>query len=130
MSNKTDSTDPCIVAVYNSSNSSVLGANSLHNTSCHSNSPHGTNNQLLSTQLEIPAELRFGEAQVVPLVVYFVLFCVAAVGNLTVFCTLYRNRHRKSRVNLFIMHLSVADMIGKGEKYALFLILVNFYSRR
>ncbi|KAG7167803.1 C-X-C chemokine receptor type 5-like, partial [Homarus americanus] len=31
--------------------------------------------------------------------------------NLTVFITLFRNRHRKSRVNLMIMHLAAADLM-------------------
>ena len=42
---------------------------------------------------------------------YTCLFLIAAFGNLTVFITLYRNRQRKSRVNTFIMHLCIADMI-------------------
>ncbi|KAK2148861.1 hypothetical protein LSH36_479g02000 [Paralvinella palmiformis] len=47
----------------------------------------------------------------VSVIAYSVLFFIAAFGNLTVFITLFRNRHRRSRVNLFIMHLSIADMI-------------------
>jgi gonadotropin-releasing hormone receptor len=38
------------------------------------------------------------------------MFVISACGNLTVFITLFQNRHRKSRVNLFIMHLSIADL--------------------
>ncbi|XP_064110501.1 vasopressin V1a receptor-like isoform X2 [Macrobrachium nipponense] len=45
------------------------------------------------------------------LIAYSLLFPFAAVGNLVVFVALFRNRHRKSRVNMMIMHLSLADMI-------------------
>ncbi|KAJ8918060.1 hypothetical protein NQ315_011517 [Exocentrus adspersus] len=44
-------------------------------------------------------------------VVYGVLFVVAAVGNLTVFISLFRSRHRKSRISLMIRHLAMADLI-------------------
>ncbi|XP_068214813.1 orexin receptor type 2-like isoform X2 [Palaemon carinicauda] len=45
------------------------------------------------------------------LIAYSLLFPFAAIGNLVVFVALFRNRHRKSRVNMMIMHLSLADMI-------------------
>ena len=59
----------------------------------------------------VPRDLFFNDDTMVSVIAYSVLFFVAAFGNLTVFITLFRNRHRKSRVNLFIMHLSIADMI-------------------
>lgn len=43
--------------------------------------------------------------------VYCVLFSVAAVGNLSVFITLLRARHRKSRISLLMSHLAAADLI-------------------
>ncbi|ROT77983.1 ACP receptor [Penaeus vannamei] len=45
------------------------------------------------------------------LIAYSLLFPFAAIGNLMVFVALFRSRHRKSRVNMMIMHLSLADMI-------------------
>ena len=59
----------------------------------------------------LPREMVFNDDSLVSVIAYSVLFIVAAFGNLTVFITLFRNRHRRSRVNLFIMHLSVADLI-------------------
>ena len=59
----------------------------------------------------LPREMTFNDDSLVSVVAYSVLFFLAAFGNLTVFITLFRNRHRKSRVNMFIMHLSMADMI-------------------
>ena len=58
-----------------------------------------------------PRELKFNGDSLISVITYSALFVVAAVGNLTVFTILFRNRRRRSRVNLFIMHLSVADMI-------------------
>ena len=60
---------------------------------------------------EIPREFLFNDDSLVSVITYSVLFAVAAVGNLTVFVILFKHRHRKSRVNLFIMHLCIADLI-------------------
>ncbi|KAK7069105.1 hypothetical protein SK128_016340 [Halocaridina rubra] len=65
--------------------------------------------QINSTTL--PPHLRFDERSINDIAAYSVLFVIAAIGNLTVFITLFRNRHRKSRVNLMIMHLAVADLM-------------------
>ena len=51
------------------------------------------------------------EINIVALISYSILFPIAAVGNLLVFIALIKNRHRKSRVNMMILHLSIADMI-------------------
>lgn len=44
-------------------------------------------------------------------IVYCVLFLIAAVGNLTVFITLFKSRRRKSRISLMISHLAIADLM-------------------
>ncbi|KAK8768367.1 hypothetical protein V5799_019368, partial [Amblyomma americanum] len=56
-------------------------------------------------------ELTFNTLSLVQVVVYCILFIVAAGGNVPVFVTLLRNRHRKSRIKLMIMHLAIADLI-------------------
>ncbi|XP_045450152.1 adipokinetic hormone/corazonin-related peptide receptor variant I-like [Melitaea cinxia] len=43
--------------------------------------------------------------------IYSTLFAVGAVGNVCVFISLVRSRRRKSRVNLLMTHLVVADLI-------------------
>ncbi|XP_063383182.1 adipokinetic hormone/corazonin-related peptide receptor variant I-like [Cydia fagiglandana] len=45
------------------------------------------------------------------LVLYSVLLGTGAVGNVAVFASLLRSRRRKSRVNLLMTHLAVADLI-------------------
>ncbi|XP_071964911.1 adipokinetic hormone/corazonin-related peptide receptor variant I-like [Antedon mediterranea] len=48
-------------------------------------------------------------AKIVPLIIIFV---ISMIGNITILVTLFRNRQqRKSRVNLLIMHLCVADLL-------------------
>ena len=60
---------------------------------------------------ELPREMTFSSDNLMSVIAYSCLFVIAAVGNLTVFITLFRTRRRKSRVNTFIMHLSIADLI-------------------
>ena len=73
----------------------------------------GYNNsvEVISTTLQVPREMYFTDDSLVSVIIYCILFTVSATGNLTVFVTLFRYRHRKSRVNLFIMHLCIADLI-------------------
>nr|QHC34064.1 gonadotropin releasing hormone receptor 1/adipokinetic hormone receptor 1 [Platynereis dumerilii] len=60
---------------------------------------------------DIPREMTFNDDSLVSVITYTILFFIAAVGNLMVFIALFRNRHRRSRVNLFIMHLAIADLM-------------------
>lgn len=59
----------------------------------------------------IPEELRFNQIALTVVLVYSALFLMAAVGNLTVFISLFRSRHRKSRISLMIRHLAIADLV-------------------
>lgn len=62
-----------------------------------------------TSSMDIPKSLT--DINMTQLIAYSLLFPLAAVGNLLVFVALFRNRHRKSRVNMMILHLSLADMI-------------------
>lgn len=71
-----------------------------------------TQGELPSTSSDnLPRELTFTSDGLVSVVSYSVLFIIAAIGNVTVFINLFRNRRRRSGVNMCIMHLSIADMI-------------------
>ena len=59
----------------------------------------------------LPREMLFNGDSLLSVAAYAAIFVVAAAGNLTVLITLLRNRHRKSRVKLLTMHLSIADLI-------------------
>lgn len=72
---------------------------------------NGSHIQCLYELPPAPRELYFSDDSAVSVIAYSCLFVVAACGNLTVFITLFRNRSIKSRVNLFIMHLAIADLL-------------------
>lgn len=59
----------------------------------------------------LPREMTFNDDNVMSVIAYACLFLFAASGNLTVLVTLLKSRRYKSRVNTFIMHLSIADLI-------------------
>jgi len=59
----------------------------------------------------IPADMMFSDEHLLSVVVYSILFVIAAGGNLTVFVTLFRCRKRRTRISLFIMHLCIADLL-------------------
>ncbi|CAG2221400.1 adipokinetic hormone/corazonin-related peptide receptor variant I-like [Mytilus edulis] len=59
----------------------------------------------------LPREMTFNDDSVLSVIAYSCLFVIAATGNLTVLITLLRSRTIKSRVNTYIMHLSIADLI-------------------
>ncbi|KAI0207743.1 Gonadotropin-releasing hormone receptor [Lamellibrachia satsuma] len=61
--------------------------------------------------VRLPSALTFSDDSVFSIVAYSLMFLVAAVGNLVVFVVLFRSRRRRSRVNLYVMHLAVADLI-------------------
>lgn len=60
-------------------------------------------------QMTFPEDLQ--NVNMTQLISYSILFPLAAIGNLLVFTALLRNRNRKSRVNLMLLHLTLADMI-------------------
>ncbi|XP_038079238.1 gonadotropin-releasing hormone II receptor-like [Patiria miniata] len=51
------------------------------------------------------------EDYVIRLVLYVIIFVVSTIGNVAVLVSLLHGRRRKSRVNLLIVHLTVADLI-------------------
>ena len=74
-----------------------------------SNSSNSTKSDSLDSN-GLPNEMVFGEQHIITVALYSCFFLIAATGNLTVFITLFRNRGNKTRVNIFIMHLSIADL--------------------
>lgn len=90
-----------------------MTAHSYHETSTSWNSiaVGSMENQSKEINATIPEELRFNQNSLTVVLVYSVLFVIAAVGNLTVFISLFRSRHRKSRISLMIRHLAIADLV-------------------
>ena len=72
---------------------------------------NATSNESTERQVPgLPNEMKFGDQNVITVAAYTVLLIIAASGNLTVFITLCRNKVQKPRINLYILHLSVADL--------------------
>ena len=62
-------------------------------------------------QTQLPVDMRFNDDSLIAVVAYSILFVISAFGNLSVFITLFRNGRRRSRMNKFILHLTIADLI-------------------
>jgi gonadotropin-releasing hormone receptor len=75
------------------------------------NTSHVTRTFRRPLVLEVPEELTFTNDNLISVIAYTLLLFLSGSCNLLVFLTLFRSRHRKSRVNLLIMHLCIADMI-------------------
>ena len=61
--------------------------------------------------LGLPSDLTFNEDGLISVIAYTVMFVISTLGNMSVFITLFRNGRRRSRVNKFILHLAMADLV-------------------
>ena len=75
-----------------------------------------TSSMSINHEEELPADMRFNSGHVVSIVGYSTLFLVSSVANCTVLMILIRRyRKTKSRVNLLLIHLAIADLIGNAS---------------
>lgn len=59
----------------------------------------------------LPEDMTFTDSNILSIIVYSILMTISALGNCVVFWTLFTNKpRRKSRINMMIMHLSLADI--------------------
>lgn len=64
------------------------------------------------TDDDLPSDMQFNSAHVISIVGYGSLFVVSSIANLTVLRILIRRyRKTRSRVNLLLSHLAVADLL-------------------
>ncbi|KAK6978889.1 cardioacceleratory peptide receptor [Biomphalaria glabrata] len=68
----------------------------------------GPNVTCSTQQIELPRDMRFTEDTMISVLAYICMFLVSFVGNAMVFTSLWGSR--RSRINLCILHLSVADL--------------------
>lgn len=60
---------------------------------------------------DLPVDMTFSDSSIISIIVYTVLMVISGIGNILVFWTLYKRRSRqKSRINMMIMHLAIADL--------------------
>ena len=68
----------------------------------------------LSNNTELPLDMQFNSGHVVQIVGYSTLFLISSIANCTVLMILIRRyKKTKSRVNLLLIHLAIADLIGQ-----------------
>ncbi|XP_077288091.1 adipokinetic hormone/corazonin-related peptide receptor variant I-like [Arctopsyche grandis] len=97
------------VGVMFDGNQEVLsGVSSMNETTWYNDSGSVDEAVRNSTSFVPPT---FNQNALTVIIVYCVLFVIAAIGNLTVFITLFRSRRRKSRISLMISHLAIADLL-------------------
>jgi len=64
------------------------------------------------TDEDLPSDMQFNSAHVISIVGYGSLFIVSSIANTTVLRILIRRyRKTRSRVNLLLSHLAVADLL-------------------
>ena len=60
----------------------------------------------------LPADMRFGEAQIISITVYSIMFVIGLTTNLVSLYFLARgNKERRNRMRLLLIHLAVADLL-------------------
>ena len=76
--------------------------------------PRLDTNDLDTNNTELPLDMQFNSGHVVQIVGYSTLFLISSIANCTVLMILIRRyKKTKSRVNLLLIHLAIADLIGQ-----------------
>lgn len=67
---------------------------------------------IVANATELPPDMQFTSANVLSIVAYSSLFLVSSVANCSILLVLIRRyKKTKSRVNLLLIHLAIADLI-------------------
>ena len=66
----------------------------------------------ITTQTELPLDMQFNSGHVISIVGYSFLFVISSICNCSVMLILIRRyKKTKSRVNLLLIHLAIADLL-------------------
>ena len=69
----------------------------------------------------LPADMRFGEAQIISITAYSIMFVIGLTTNLVSLYFLVRgNNERRNRMRLLLIHLAVADLLVRFHNSLLF----------
>ena len=69
---------------------------------------------MVASNFTLPENMKFGEAQIIAIIVYSVMLVVGLIANSTFLYHLLCERlakRNKNRMSLLLIHLSVADLI-------------------
>ncbi|CAM1293688.1 Uncharacterised protein g810 [Pycnogonum litorale] len=71
-----------------------------------------TSSNALPNSTDLPMEMKFNDSNLISIILYAVLLAISGISNTRVLCMLYeRRKRRKSKINLMIMHLAIADLL-------------------
>lgn len=69
-------------------------------------------NESLKDYDQLPIDMRFNEGHMLSIIAYSILMFISAIGNITVLTLIIQRRRKaKSRINLMLMHLAIADLL-------------------
>ena len=66
----------------------------------------------------MPDDMRFGEAQIISITAYSIMFLIGLTTNIaSLFFLLRRNTGRRNRMKVLLIHLAVADLLVSVSFY-------------
>ena len=104
----------CMTLIIGIIGKGIFSCYVLHNITC----THKLLTCLLNVCAELPPDMQFSSANVISICGYGILFIVSSMANLTVLNILVRRyKKTKSRVNLLLIHLAIADLLVRSQLF-------------
>ena len=84
-----------------------------HNLTSYDTAANDSSFNVYNDSRSLPIDMRFNDGHILLISCYSCLFFISLVGNLCVLRAILGGgrKHRKSRVNLMLLHLAIADLI-------------------
>jgi len=72
-----------------------------------------TKGENFTMKKELPIDMKFNDGHRLAIISHSVLMFLSAIGNISVFVVIFRiwMKGRLSRINLFLLHLAIADLL-------------------
>ena len=72
----------------------------------------------MTSNFSLPDDMRFGEAQIISITAYSIMFLIGLTTNIaSLFLLLRRNTGRRNRMKVLLIHLAVADLLVSLSLY-------------
>ena len=72
----------------------------------------------MTSNFSLPDDMRFGEAQIISITAYSIMFLIGLTTNIaSLFFLLRRNTGRRNRMKVLLIHLAVADLLVSVSLY-------------
>ena len=67
---------------------------------------------MIKSNFSLPDDMKFGEAQIISITAYSIMFMIGLTTNMvSLFSLVRRNTGRRNRMSLLLIHLAVADLL-------------------